>query len=190
MVSKDSIVQARLPECVQPEALYEKYCKLVKFIIHNSSLPCQLHEDVFNSTFMKITSGVCTIRHTRNLKAWVAKITRNEIIDQLRWIQKSSISLCNGAPLDTYKSTDKTLCEAHLITKEVTSHICKTLCALPPAIATPFWMRYLEGKKWDQISQTLNVKIDTARKRAEKARKILKKSTCIHFGYDNQLPGM
>lgn len=164
------------------EQLYLDYKNLVMFLLRNSAVPYWIRDDVFNTVFLKITSGLNSLSHTRNLKGWVAKITRNEIVNYFQKNERA-LTLMPISDLTSIinRNQEAGICDLQLqdnevINKEITSHLCFQLQRMKKSLSQPFILRHIQEKPWDQIGKELQIKEDTARKRAEKARNLLKKS--------------
>lgn len=160
--------------------LYRRYHRLIYYFIGIFDLPPDSHDDLFNQIFIRIIKGLRNIKHFENLKSWVVTITKNEIYSFIQKRRKEERLLgtspaCSMTGRGTFHKTSVPPQERELLTKELRESFKDCLATIVPSHREPFILRYIDGLPWKQIGAKLNVKIDTARKRSNRARsKILR----------------
>lgn len=170
------------------EELHSRYHRLVHYFLVIFDVPADQRQDLFNQIFLKIIKGLERIKHCDNIKSWVITIAKNEIFSFLqkhvREIRlydstEQSVKLLpsaegGGSPLFSP--------EREIYSKELRVAFRQSVERLAESIRRPFLMRYQDYMKWREIGSVLGLKVDTARKRAEKARRLVLKDLQNRFG--------
>lgn len=174
------------------EALHEHYHLLIKYFLVMFNIPPEDQEDLFNHIFLKITKGLYDLKHYNNLKSWVVTIAKNEIFSYLQKRERELRIYCVATDevIAVTKADQESAYllppEKELLAKQLRAAMNECLERLDPRNRAPFLLRYREGMKWREVGATLSVNIDTARKRADKARIKVLKSMKTKFG--NAIP--
>lgn len=66
------------------DEIYEKYNKLVYYIINFYVLNHDTTKDLVQDTFLKVWSNIDKYKPNSNFQAWIATVARNTVIDYLR----------------------------------------------------------------------------------------------------------
>jgi RNA polymerase sigma-70 factor, ECF subfamily len=161
------------------EELHRRYHRLIYYFLRIFRLPDDQLDDLFNQIFVKILKGLGGIRHARNIKAWVVTIAKNEIFSFINKRDRE-LSVWNsyedmkawqeGGPRDQNQRTPERL----IHDKQLVEVFEESLARLEPELSRPFLMRYRDNMRWKEIGDALNLNEDTARKRSDRARSIIR----------------
>jgi RNA polymerase sigma factor (sigma-70 family) len=169
------------------EELHRRYHRLIHYFLGIFDIPEDQRQDLFNQIFLKIIKGLARIKHCHNIKSWIITITKNEIFTYLHRRERE-VRLYNGSGntvvvLDISEGAHSPLLspEQELLGKQLREAFRRSVGRLEEEIRRPFLMRYEELMKWSDIASTLGLKSDTARKRADKARRIVLGDLREHF---------
>jgi RNA polymerase sigma-70 factor (ECF subfamily) len=174
------------------EELHRRYHRLIYYSLTIFDIPDDQRQDLFNQIFLKIIKGLARIKHCDNIKSWIITITKNEIFTYLHRREKE-VRLYNGSEnivfvLDISDGAHSSLLspEQELLGKQLREAFRSSVERLEEEVREPFLMRYRELMKWGEIASILGLKADTARKRAEKARRQVLRDLQRHFGKGRQ----
>jgi RNA polymerase sigma-70 factor (ECF subfamily) len=128
-------------------------------------------EDLLQETYLRALTYRDQFADATNLKAWAYTIMRNTFINQYRRNLLANMAF-DGAQdfymLHRLKDNSNMTPDAILFSKEISSRISK----LDEPLRIPFQM-HLEGYKYQEIADVLNLKIGTVKSRIFFARKRL-----------------
>ena len=129
-----------------------------------------LARDLAQETILKALSNRDKFRTNTNLKGWLKVILKNTFINSYRKKSNQVISYNSEdyhvmvGDKDNYKPDDILM----------TGHIQSLIDDLPDSIRIPFEM-YVDGFKYHEIAEELNLPIGTVKSRIHQSRKILSK---------------
>ncbi len=158
------------------EELHNRYHRLIHYLLRIFEIPDDIHQDLFNQIFVRIMKGLGQIKHCENIKSWVVTITKNEVFSfflkherEVRFYSGEDDSLSIPALVDS-ETEPLFPPEKEILGKQLRLGLQKSVSRLDEETRRPFLLRYKECLKWREIGTILGLNIDTARKRAEKAR--------------------
>jgi len=141
-------------------------------------------EDLTQEVFAKISHNLKTFRGEASLSTWVYRIATNTALDRLRSpsFQRVQVALseqssdCEPEIEDRNTATgEKTpLLEHQVFRKEMNECICNFIERLPESYRTVLILSEFEGLKNSEISEILDVSLDTVKIRLHRAREKLK----------------
>lgn len=159
--------------------LHRRYHRLVYYIFQMFELSTEDQDDLFNQVFLKIIQGLKRLKHLENLKSWVATITRNEVYRFLKVRKRDSylyaevIRDFSQISRDGVGASHTLQPDKQVYRNELQGAFDEALGNLKGSVRDPFVLRYVEGLSWKEIGTRLCLKVDTARKRASKARQLV-----------------
>ncbi len=120
-----------------------------------------------------------------NPKAWLSQLTYNLCMDMHRERSRDArgaeslkeIALLEGECATRAAPSP----ESAVLYQERETHIRRAIDALPAKLRDPFILRYCQEKPYSEIAQHLAISSESARKRVERARKILQKQLKEYF---------
>ena len=156
--------------------LHSRFHRLVYYFLHLFDIPEDHQQDLFNQIFLRIIRGLPRIKNRDNYKAWVTRITKNEIISfskRKARDERRLFGIDNETAIMAFLS-EKTPAlfppEMEVYDKQLRRAFEHCVSQLDEKIRKPFLMRYREFKKWREIAAELGIYIDTARKQGQRAQ--------------------
>lgn len=149
-------------------ALYEQYRHLMFYIAHEILKDNQLSEDAVQEAFIRIAKnfykiGDINCPQTRN---YVVIITRNAAITM-------SHHKSDCIDMGTYE--DSLPIYEDVFDTVSNKIIAKCILKMPDIYRDMLYLHYIYGYTFNEISSLLGISTNTAKKRAQRARSILKK---------------
>ena len=147
--------------------LIERYERPLRYFINRLLDNSELTEDIFQDTWLTVIRRIHSLREIDAFPAWLYRIARNKVYQQLR--KKRNVSRLdeNIAVVDHAEEDDFSVEDA--------AKVHKCLKELPPEYREVLMLRFLEQMSYQQISQVLNCKLGTVRSRIHYAKLALKK---------------
>ncbi|MFD2679146.1 sigma-70 family RNA polymerase sigma factor [Bacillus seohaeanensis] len=154
------------------EWLMNEYGKNVARLAFTYTKQKQLSEDIAQEVFIRCYENLDKFRNESSYKTWVYRITVNLCKDKLRSWSFKNIVLTEFF-LKT-KGTNKSP-EMELVGLEEKRLISEKILALPVKYREVIILYYYEEMSYNQISDLLNVSLQTIKSRLHRARLLLKK---------------
>ena len=133
----------------------------------------QLSEDIAQEVFIKCYENLDNFRNESSYKTWLYRITVNLCKDKLRSWSFKNIILTEF--FSKIMSPDKSP-EMELVGLEEKRLVAKKILSLPLKYREVIILYYYEEMSYNQISDFLNLSIQTIKSRLHRARVLLKKS--------------
>jgi RNA polymerase sigma-70 factor (family 1) len=154
------------------EKLFEKYHAPLYYHVLGFAKSARLAEDVVQDVFVKVWENRKNLKTGFSFKAYLFSIGKNHIINILqRAARESHIRqeiLSSAVP--SHNSTEDEIILADY--EEITS---QAVAQLPPKRKEVFTMCRYEGKRYDEVAQTLNISKKTVQDHIFKAEKSIQK---------------
>ncbi|MGB2861702.1 MAG: sigma-70 family RNA polymerase sigma factor [Sedimentisphaerales bacterium] len=147
--------------------LIERYERPLRYFINRLLDNSELTEDIFQDTWLTVIRRIHGLREIDSFPAWLYRIARNKVYQQLRRKRNVSELDENIALEDNAEDDDFSVEDAAKV------HRC--LKELPLEYREVLMLRFLEQMSYQQISQVLNCKLGTVRSRLYYAKIALKK---------------
>ena len=147
--------------------LIERYERPLRYFINRLLDNSELTEDVFQDTWLTVISRIHDLREIDSFPAWLYRITRNKVYQQLR-SKKIVAELDENIAVENHAEDDD-------FSPEDAAKVHRCLKELPPEFREVLMLRFLEQMSYEQISQVLNCKLGTVRSRLHYAKIALKK---------------
>ena len=147
--------------------LIERYERPLRYFINRLLDNSELTEDIFQDTWLTVIRRIHGLREIDAFPAWLYRIARNKVYQQLRKKRNVSGLDENIAVEDHAEDDDFSVEDAAKV------HI--SLKELPPEYREVLMLRFLEQMSYQQISQVLNCKLGTVRSRLYYAKLALKR---------------
>ncbi len=130
-----------------------------------------LAEDVVQEVFVKLWEHRAQINPDLSFKAYLFRIARNHIINQL---QRASREVKTKQYYSQRTTTYHNQAEDQVIYADYEAIAQKALEELPPKRKMVFTLHRLEGRKYDEIADLLHISKNTVRDHVVKAEKSIK----------------
>ncbi|HUT47224.1 MAG TPA: sigma-70 family RNA polymerase sigma factor [Sedimentisphaerales bacterium] len=147
--------------------LIERYERPLRYFINRLLDNSKLTEDIFQDTWLTVIRRIHGLREIDAFPAWLYRIARNKVYQQLR--KKRNVSRLdeNIAVVDHAEEDD--------FSAEDAAKVHKCLKEISPEYREVLMLRFLEQMSYQQIAQVLNCKLGTVRSRIYYAKIALKK---------------
>jgi RNA polymerase sigma factor (sigma-70 family) len=129
--------------------------------------------DLLQDTLIKAFRHFDQFEENTNLKGWLFTIMRNTFINTYRKNSKTQAIVVQSEDI-TYQNLAYSATINQSTTDFVLGDIKGALSKLPVHLSVPF-VRYVEGYKYQEISEELNIPLGTVKTRIHEARKHLAK---------------
>jgi RNA polymerase sigma-70 factor (ECF subfamily) len=154
------------------EWLMNEYGKNVTRLAFTYTKQKQLSEDIAQEVFIKCYEHLDNFRNESSYKTWVYRITVNLCKDKLKGWAYRNIILTEF--LSKTKGSNKSP-ELELIGLEDKQLLSKKILSLPVKYREVIILYYYEEMSYGQISDLLNLSLQTIKSRLHRARLLLKK---------------
>lgn len=157
--------------------LVNSYSRRIFNLAYQFSGSHQEAEDLTQDIFIKLYNSLPKYDFERNFSAWLLTLARNYLIDQYRktkWEKKSRDDF------DDYSLTSESDVspEEEIIRKESKKIIWESFNHLSPEIRMAVILRDIQGKKYEETAEIMNLPLGTVKSRVNRGRlqlaKILK----------------
>jgi RNA polymerase sigma-70 factor (family 1) len=153
--------------------IFSAYYKDLVFFAYGIIQELSASEDIVQDTFVQLWEDHEKLYVTVSLKSILLKTVQNKCIDWHRHkkiLDNHSSYIINNAPLYEY-NTDN-----YLLRSEMEEIIEKAMDKLPVKVRESYELHRIEGLKYQEIADKLNVSIRTVEVRISKALELLRKS--------------
>ncbi|MHC4204095.1 MAG: RNA polymerase sigma factor [Planctomycetota bacterium] len=147
--------------------LIERYERPLRYFINRLLDNSELTEDIFQDTWLTVISRIHGLRETDAFPAWLYRIARNKVYQQIRK-KKTEFELDENIAVENNAEDD-------VFSPEDAAKVHRGLKELPTEFREVLMLRFLEQMSYEQISQVLNCKLGTVRSRLYYAKLALKK---------------
>ena len=162
------------------EVLVKKYHNRVINIANSLVGNTSDAEDIAQEAFLKIYHKLDNFKAQAKFSSWLYRITLNTAYDHLRRQKHRTISLDE---IDYTNIADKQS-NQDILTKEV---IQDALDKIPFDFRSALVLKELEDLSYEEIAQSLNVRIGTVESRIFRARKMLKEILIKRGVFKNEM---
>jgi RNA polymerase sigma-70 factor (ECF subfamily) len=149
------------------EVLFNRYERPLRYFINRLLDNDELTEDIFQDTWLTVIGRIHGLREVDAFPAWLYRIARNKVYQQLRTKKNVSALDENIAAENQAEDDDFSVEDAAKV------HRC--LKELPTEYREVLMLRFLEQMSYQRISQVLNCRLGTVRSRIYYAKIALKK---------------
>lgn len=140
------------------ELIFTKYYSSLLLFVERHTGDRDLAKDIVQDIFLKLYEISENIPEDFNVKSWLYKVARNAAIDYLRHLKVVDNNELLMAESMMYAGE---VDEA--INEELASKISQAINALPEQCRQIVYMNVMEGKKYTEIAERLNISINTVR---------------------------
>lgn len=149
--------------------LVNAYSKKIFNLAYQFTGSYEAAEDLTQDIFVKLYRALPKYDFTRNFSAWFLTLGRNFLIDQYRKtkLEKTSRDNFDERLLEADKSTNP---ERSMISSENRNRVWRGLDRLSPDIRMTVILRDIQGKKYEEIAETLEMPLGTVKSRVNRGR--------------------
>jgi len=147
--------------------LIGRYERPLRYFINRLLDNSDLTEDIFQDTWLTVISKIHGLREIDSFPAWLYRIARNKVYQQLR--KKRNVSVLDeNIAVENHTEDD-------FFSIEDAAKVHKGLKELQLEYREVLMLRFLEQMSYEQISKVLNCKLGTVRSRLYYAKIAMKK---------------
>jgi len=135
-------------------------------------------KDLIQDTMMKAIRFIGSFQEGTNIKGWLYTIMRNTFINNYRSINRKNAVIQQSDDINSAQllhSASKNSGESTFVLGDVNGAISQ----LPRSLQIPF-IRFVEGYKYEEIAQELNLPLGTVKTRIHQARFRLSKKLKVY----------
>jgi RNA polymerase sigma-70 factor (ECF subfamily) len=146
--------------------LIKRYEKPLRYFVCRLLDDAQIAEDIFQETWLTVIRQIHTLRDADAFRAWLYRVARNKVYQQLRTKNRFSpldenTAIINGNHDDVFCAEDA-------------AKIHKCLKKLVPEHREVLMLRFLEQMSYQQIAEVLNCNPGTVKSRIYYAKRSLR----------------
>ena len=147
--------------------LIERYERPLRYFINRVLDNSELTEDIFQDTWLTVIRRIHGLREIDAFPAWLYRIARNRVYQQLR--KKRNVSrLDENIAVEDHAEED-------VFSPEDAAELHRCLEKLRPEHKEVLMLRFLEQMSYEGISQVINRSVGTVRSRIHYAKCALRK---------------
>ncbi|TGK18094.1 sigma-70 family RNA polymerase sigma factor [Leptospira fluminis] len=130
-------------------------------------------EDFTQDVFLKAFEGLSTFKGRAKFSTWIFSIARNEIIRRYRKDHPEIEASLEGVSAESGPDSSSTQ-ESSLMEKETHEKIRSLVDKLPELYRKPISLHYFENMSYKDISENLNLKMNTLKSYIFRGKEILR----------------
>lgn len=154
------------------DQIISKYENLVKSQVVRYTNSEEELEDLVQDIFIQVFESLSKYRGESSLSSWIYKIASNKIKMKFRKKTISASDFSEELNIGSKNSSP----EVQIIESEFKSKISHFISKLPKSYSDVLKMYYFENMSYNEISEKLNIKLNTLKSNLLRAKEILKRS--------------
>jgi RNA polymerase sigma-70 factor (ECF subfamily) len=161
------------------ERIWNKHAAQLRGFIHRRIPDPSAVDDLVQDVFLKVQSGIATLKDETRLQSWLYQITRNVIIDHFRG-QKPEEELPETLDLPEEDSPR--------VLEELAECVRPMMSLLPEEYRLPLLLSDLEGLPQKKVAERFGLSLSAAKSRVQRGRERLKSAfaECCHLTLDHR----
>ena len=157
------------------------YKRLVAHVVFRMVKNVADREDLCQDVFVKAYQNVQDFHFQSKLSTWLARIAYNTCVN---YLEKKKLPLLNDAAPDdvTFEDFESPTDDPHILMEEsdTRSYIQQQINALPVLYRTVITLYHLDGMKYSEIAEVMNMPEGTVKSYLFRARSMLKERLRIN----------
>lgn len=137
------------------DQLFRQYFSALSFFAYQVTGQSQVAEDIAQETFIKLWRYRHNLAHVTQLRSYLYGIVQKACAD---WLSKQQKQKKYRPSQETLSQNDV---ERHIIRAETARELHRVMNLLSPRTRQVFTLYYLEGRSTREISQLLNLTVNT-----------------------------
>lgn len=185
-LSDNEIVQKSLVNMEYFNFLYDRYEKrLLRYIKRISSVSNEEAEDILQNSFIKIWQNLNEFDQSMSFSSWIYRIVHNETVSNWRnekhYGKSKKVKFEENLFKHTLNEFDK---KEDVEKKEFYAH--EVLDLLPLKYKSVLILKFIEGMRYQEISDVLKISEGTVATRINRAKKrFIKEASENHISFNN-----
>lgn len=162
------------------EKVWGEYRTRLRAFIRSRVSDDATSEDILQDVFLKIHTGLASLRDEKKLKSWLYQIARNAITDYYR-SQKQTVELANQLPHPEIDPSEK-------VTQELSECLHPMIQLLPENYRETIILSELKGLTQKEIAKLQGTSLSGAKSRVQRGRILLKNmlDECCQLEFDHR----
>lgn len=164
---------------ITSEEVWQEYHRRLRAFIMSRVADDATSDDILQNVFIKMHSGLTSLKDETKIRSWLYQITRNAMIDHYR-SQKPVAELSNSLPQPTTDPADKA-------TRELTDCLLPMIQRLPEIYREVMKFSELQGMTQAEVAKMMGISASGAKSRVQRGRVLLKEmlTECCRLEFDH-----
>ena len=160
------------------EKVWQEYHSRLRAFINSRISDDAAADDILQNVFLKMHTGLASLKDDTKLKSWLYQITRNTIIDYFRSL-KPTVEIPDRL-LEPENDPSET------VIQELLECLQPMIQALPEKYREAVTLSELKGLKQREVGELQGISVSGAKSRVQRGRALLKKmlTECCRFKFD------
>ena len=159
------------------DQLYKKYCKKVYKFGYSILKTVEDSENLVQDVFLSLWENRNKVEKNSSIKSYIFTITYNSAISIIRKRANESKYI---EYLQSLQELNEESVNLEMEYEELKNRINKIVQALPPRQKEIYLLHYIEGLKYSEIAERLNISVNTIENHISRALKTIREKLC-HF---------
>jgi RNA polymerase sigma-70 factor, ECF subfamily len=161
------------------ERVWQEYQSSLRTFIKSRISNDTAIDDIFQNVFLKIHTGLDSLKDETKLKSWIYQIARNAIIDYFR-SQKPTIDIAEWLPQPETDPSEK-------VTQELSECLRPMIQQLPEHYREAVILSELQGLTQQEVAKVQGTSLSCAKSRVQRGRALLKNmlDECCRLEFDH-----
>jgi RNA polymerase sigma-70 factor, ECF subfamily len=161
------------------EEVWQKYHAKLRAFVRSRVSDDPTSDDILQNVFLKMYSGLASLKDETKLQSWLYQIARNAIIDYFR-SQKPTVDIPEWLPQPETTPVEK-------VTQELSECLQTMIQLLPENYREAVILSELKGLKQKEVAKLQGTSLSGAKSRVQRGRALLKNmlAECCRFEFDH-----
>lgn len=162
------------------EQVWQEYHSRLRAFIRRRVPDDAVSEDILQNVFLKMHTGLASLKDTTKLQSWLYQIARNAVIDYFR-LQKPTVELPDQL-LQSEIDHDKK------VTQELSDCLQPMIQRLPETYREAVILSEIKGLTQKEVAQRQGTSLSGAKSRVQRGRALLKEmlADCCRLEFDHK----
>jgi RNA polymerase sigma-70 factor (ECF subfamily) len=162
------------------EKVWHEYHARLRAFVRSRISDDATSDDILQNVFLKMHSGLPSLKDESKLKSWLYQIARNAVIDHYR-SQKPVVELSESLPQPTTDPAEKAA-------QELTDCMLPMIQRLPVNYREAIILSELKGMTQGEVAQVQGISLSGAKSRVQRGRALLKGMLveCCRLEFDHR----
>ena len=162
------------------EKIWKEYHSRLRAFIKNRILDDTATDDTLQDVYLKMHTGLASLRDETKLKGWLYQIARNSIIDYFR-SQEPTVDITEWLPQPDDDPNEK-------VTQQLSECLQPMIQLLPEKYRETIILSELKGLTQKEVARIQGISFSGAKSRVQRGRVLLKKmlSECCQLEFDHR----
>ncbi len=162
------------------EKVWQAYHSRLRAFIKSKISDNTVADDILQNVFLKMHTGLASLKDATKLQSWLYQITRNAIIDYYR-LQKPTVEIPEWLIHSEPDSGEKAV-------QDLSECLQPMIQLLPDIYREAVILSELQGLKQKEVAQVQGTSLSAAKSRVQRGRSLLKEmlADCCRLEFDHK----